>query len=210
MRKSVAAVFLMIAGSATAARAQVLDFQDLMHANGFPTTMASYSAAGYTISLDPGEGGNFASWGTTSPSFAGSTGLFRNQVGGALSILREAAGGAFDLFSVDLAHMLVGPRDPVNVTFTGFLAAGGSVTQTFMLGAKADGSPSFQTYTFSNSFRDLARVEWRQDAAYHQFDNISLGGGAVVPEPGTLLLLGSGLLGLYKVGRRRRQRIGPQ
>ena len=48
----------------------------------------------------------------------------------------------------------------------------------------------------------------RQDPGYSQIDdNVILGAGTVTPEPATLVLLGTGLLGLGGVVRRRRKSI---
>jgi hypothetical protein len=84
---------------------------------------------------------------------------------------------------------------PVTVSFVGYLLGGGTVTQSFA----TDGVFGAETFTFNSTFASVASVTWRQDAPFHQFDNIVIDAtvvDAAVPEPSSALgLLGFGIIG---------------
>lgn len=131
-------------------------------------------------------------------------------------------GYLFNLTSIDLAHMfarsylLSGTLAPLSITFFGFDATGvntPALQQTFSVPVPSvvggDITPELNTYAFNSNFQSLSQVAWFQrsgnstgSAISHQFTNIQ--GIALVPEPGTYLLVGSGLFAIVLIGRRRR------
>jgi hypothetical protein len=99
-----------------------------------------------------------------------------------------ASGDAFDLSSVALA-----PWDTATVTITGFLQAGGTVSQTVNLS-----SPFiFLTVNFDSAWADLDYVEFSSDNGLSPtaIDNIAITTTAV-PVPAAVWLFGSALAGL--------------
>ena len=135
-------------------------------------------------------------------SYAGSAGL-HERIANGLITLNRTDGGSFNLTSIDLSVLIPGGASPA-VVFTGFLAGGGTVTQSF-----TPTSFGFQTFVFNSSFVNLTSVRWNQgtdEAHAHQFDNIVV--ASSVPEPATMMLLGSGLVGVAaKLRRMRREKI---
>jgi hypothetical protein len=137
--------------------------------------------------------------------FPGSTSLaafFQTVV----SITRST-GDPFSIHSIDLAFISGGFPTPFDIVFTGLLQNGGQVFQTFTLPGGVN-PPSLETYFFGSAFSNLVSVSWIQgalDGPEHQFDNVEL---SSIPEPSTVVLLGSGLLFFLSLeGLRRRRRV---
>jgi hypothetical protein len=169
-----------------------------------------YSVDGFTFTAVMAPFGNdpaFLTIGTLSSSFDGSTSIYN---GNSLTetVLTRSDGGRFNLFSIDLAEL---PNfdgttgKPIDLgsfflTFYGTRFDGSVVEAT----AKIGPFPDVTTFAFSG-FTNLLSVEWTQgpggaQGPTHQFDNVRVN---EVPEPGTLLLLVTGVLA---VGRWRRTR----
>jgi hypothetical protein len=129
--------------------------------------------------------------GNTLPGSAGETYAFLNH---GLSRFRFAdeGGRPFDLFGVELAP-LNGNVGPQEVTFTGTLAGGGTVSQTFMTGAAEALTPFY----FGGEFTGLVAVEWTPGSTL--VDNIEA--GLSVPEPGGAAA--AAIAGLAALTRRR-------
>jgi hypothetical protein len=139
--------------------------------------------------------------------------LWATQFNEQINVFREDD-RAFDLFSIDVGHMysstylLSGDLAPISLTFSGLYALGGSITQTFTIpipplvgGVR---TPVLTTLAFDSRWRGLDQFGWVQgggSSTTHQFSSVTL---AVVPEPGTSLLVGTGLLLVGVVARRRR------
>ncbi len=145
----------------------------------------------------------------TLPTTAGSVDMF---VAGANPL---AATQAFSLYSIAVAHLYSSAYVPMlqNFTLTFFGSYPGSMTniqQSFLITAPTAGSggiqrPLLQTLTFDGRWHSVNNVWWSQAntlSTLHQFTNVT---AAVVPEPGTYVLLATGLAGLGVVARRRRR-----
>lgn len=103
----------------------------------------------------------------------------------------------------------------------GFLANGGSLTQTFQLAGPVTGSFQFAQYTMAEQFRNTSFAEiaffgfacsatgscsaFSTNRGQFALDNLDLSAIVEVPEPATGLLLGLGLIGVAASARRRRQ-----
>jgi hypothetical protein len=97
--------------------------------------------------------------------------------------LADPAGGTPNYFSVQFGN--------TQFTLNNFGAAFG--WQEFDLTTQATGTSTNLSFTF------------RQDPAYWFLDNVSVtqGGQGTTPEPGTLVLFGSGMLGVAGIARRK-------
>lgn len=172
------------------ARAVTLDFQSLEHVDALQTLHGTtYAEDGFTITAP-----SLFSFGTLSAEYRGSTAL-RNGNQGTSTQLSADNGSAFNLVSIDLAEIDAGTA---TVGFTGFLAGGGTVTQSFTLDDSFTTGTGFETFVFSG-FSDITSVKWDNGNPYHQFDNIV---ASTVPLPAAVWLFGSGLLGLFGLSRR--------
>jgi hypothetical protein len=140
-------------------------------------------------------------------SYTGTPALF-NNLGTAVDFT-SVSGQPMSLFSIDLAPIFIDPSvgsmaGNMMVMFTGFrmpgMAGPATVTQSFSLSLDAAGLTRF---VFSPEFQNLTSVRMAPGAPdlAVQFDNVN---AAVIPEPGTVLLLGLGLAGTAAYARRRR------
>lgn len=183
-----------------ATKADTITFNPLELPGSDFTFVASYTELGFTFTSATGGGFGSAQQGNAA-FYAGSAGLFNISLG-SFTVLSQGGTG-FSLNSIDLSQLSMIATGTINLTFTGFFVGGGTTVQTFSFNQFG-----FQTFTFNPTFTNLASVDFPQIFPGFQFDNVVVNesNGTVIPEPTTMLLLGTGLLGVAaRVGRHRRR-----
>jgi hypothetical protein len=116
----------------------------------------------------------------------------------------EANGAAFSLYSLDAAQTFTTLNRALDITITGTLQGGGTVSQAF---TEPNGSAdSFNTFTLPSSFRNLVSVSisGAGSAPLNEFAVNNIVVTAAVPEPSSYALVIAGL-GLVALAVRRRR-----
>jgi hypothetical protein len=201
------AVLLGTTGTAKASPV-ILDFTDIPIPGGTDSApfFTPYMSQGFTLTATnppTGFSAGFQAHGPNSIFFMGEIGLVAfaplappdNVIQ-----LTQTNGKPFALLSIDLARNF--PFDPApTVTFTGVLAGGGTVTESFTVTTPI-GVRAFQTFNFTG-FGDVTSVSWGQPPVadgLHQFTDVVLDTNPF-PEPGSLTLYVLGALGMLACAR---------
>lgn len=189
MKRYLLATLFALAGFQ--ANATVIDFNsltgsgDVSRGQTYQEDSFQLDTAGIFYSLHSGLG------------YTGTPNFFNNIID-AVTTLKKTSNDIFSLDSIDLDSLNGGYQ--VTVTFIGTLLNGSTTTTSFQTNA----SSGLQTFTFGSSFENVSSVAWTQASPYHSFDNIVVN-AAQVPEPGTMAMLGLGLLA-FTAARRKSAR----
>ena len=206
MKKAVLALCLMsgVFGAALDSHAYIVDFESLAHNDDqIVEHGATYTEGGFlftnTATVESsGYAPSFATLGTQVYGYSGSTALVNDNYAGQ-TVMTRVGGETFNLSSITLAALY--PVDapdntPVSVLFTGTLANGATVSQSFTV----NGTFGTQVFSFGPDFNNLVSANWEQTPNAYQFDNVDV---TATPIPAAAWLLGSGLVGLVGIRRRK-------
>ena len=152
---------------------------------------------------------NASGWGVFGPGsgaccnidYNGTPAMFADgdRNGNATILMTQVGGGTFDVSALDAAVYWVGASG--SILLTGQISGGGTVTQTLSVGTPWT---SFSLSGFHNltslTFQDTTSGAFLT-APGMGIDNINT--NPAVPEPGSLLLFGSGVMGLAGLLRRK-------
>jgi hypothetical protein len=210
MRRILALVLLVLAGSIGNAQATTVTFEDLAVAHGtevFHDGNADPISNGFLFDAASHSHIANAFWGTDN----GSTHLVLDDVlGPDATTISPIVGGPFALSSIDISEAHDNPFFSARqIEVTGNLFGGGTIFTVLALdNNKVNGVTAdyFQTFAFDAGWSNLSSVKLNGIGAragggnYYAIDNLVV--NSAVPEPGTLTLLGLG--SAYLIRRRRR------
>jgi PEP-CTERM motif len=212
MRRLLALVALVLAGSIGNAQATTITFEDHAVAPGtaLPQT-GDLTSGGFFFDNPAGNGYQLAN---NSAAIDNGSSYLVTQGTPSQTTFSQIGGAPFALTSIDYAEWQVDiggfPPSAHTITVTGNKVGGTSVSATLSLDGIFNGpGPDFQTFAFGSQWTNLSSVVLLGTGAtfgnlnYFAIDNVVVD-IAAVPEPGTLSLLGLG--SAYLFGRRRRSR----
>lgn len=174
------------------AHAATIDFSG---APSSGTPLTTYTESGYTVANSSGQWYFVDFFGNPAPSIYAST---------TSSITVTDAGSLFDFSSVDLVNDV----DSASYTFAGYDGATEVYSVSGSIPTDPSGSGVFRTYDSGEGSVDITSLVITITGATDDpnIDNIVVNAApvATTPEPSTIGLLGTGLLGFAGLLRRRR------
>ncbi|WP_022664644.1 PEP-CTERM sorting domain-containing protein [Desulfospira joergensenii] len=174
------------------ANATTLTFDDLSTDSGSEVANP-YMESDFVLTAD--ENGIFYSWGSLSDDYTGSAAIYNDSYTD--TILTAEDGSLFNLTSIDLSELWnyeYGDDDVFDLIVTGTYTDGTNISAYIAL----DLDFGYETIAFDETFSFLTSVTF--SSGYYQIDNIE---ASTVPEPASMMLLGSGLLVAAAISRRR-------
>jgi hypothetical protein len=207
--KSIVRAICVALLSATPAAAATITFEDVAVSSGSDVLGGDVTSGGFVFDSSGDHlhriNSILASNGTTNLGIHEFPG-FDNVV-----MIRPQAGGVFSLNAIDFGEWL-GTNPPTTIQING--VGGSSPTATFVLDGFTDGpggAPDFQTLTFDATWSNLTAVTLNGIGGPLDVNGRPLGSFALdnvvvttaVPEPASLLLMGTGLAAAVRSLRRR-------
>ena len=184
---------ILILLSASAAQAETLTFENFAPAGGLVNInpVSPYTESGFTISVATGLSVVVDS---ASPNdMPGNLTDFFAFAGSNTATL-TFVGGTFDLASLSIGPYVPAATPPINMTITGTLSGGGTLTSTLT---------GLTTATVANlNWVGLQNVRFNNTSA-GALDDIVVTPSAAVPEVDSMTLLALGLFGLVVTGTRQ-------